>query len=216
MRMGRTWRSAVVLAWCAAGLRPAGSGAGDPYPLPVCVLLGTELDEGAKVLEVEGREVRLCCKECGDKFARESFAWLEEIDRRIVEQQGPRYPLTTCLPDGKVLKEGALNFVFRNRLFRVCDELCRQAVEQGPEASFAKLDEAVVRKQKAAYPLGTCVVSGKPLGEAAVDLVAANLLLRLAGPGQVEEFRRTPGRHIAKLEAELEKRSKASRPGKKP
>ena len=128
------------------------------------------------------------------------------VDDRIKEEQGPFYPLDTCVVDGTKLDDSnRLDVVFRNRLFRVCSDECQKKLEQSPAKYFALVNRAVVKKQKAGYPLSACVVSGKPLGPDAVDHVVGNQLVRLADADQIEPFNQNAGEFLAKVREALRK-----------
>ena len=176
-------------------------GVGDPYPLPHCAVVpDVLLDENAEMVMVGERELRVCCADCADRLRANSFESIRQIDERAVKQQLPLYPLSTCIVDDKPLIElGAINYVFRNRLFRVCSGKCQAKLEQEPAKFFGKLDYAVIEKQKPDYPLATCIVSGKPLAADSLDHVVANQLVRLSGFDQLEQFGRTPGNYLLKL-----------------
>lgn len=203
----------TVATLAAFGVEPVDPGVGDPYPLAHCAIVpDVLLDENAEMVTVEERELRVCCSDCADQLAANSFGATSQIDERIVQQQLPLYPLTTCIVDDKPLFGlGTINYVFRNRLFRVCSGKCQVKLEQEPAKFFGKLDYAVIEKQKPDYPLTTCIVSGKPLTADSLDHVVANQLIRLSGFDQLEQFGRTPGGYLLKLrEAAKEKTSAKS------
>lgn len=194
---------ATTVAALAGGVHGEEAGlssAGDPYPLPTCVVLDSPLYDDSSILDFDGREIRVCCEDCVGEFNDKYDTWIRVVDERIVMQETPYYPLATCLVDGKSLDEvSTVDFVFRNRLFRLCSDDCRQAVEQHPGKYFGLLNEAVIKKQKPGYPSAACIVSGKPLGEDAVDHVVGNQLVRLAGKEQLDEFEKNPGKYLAEL-----------------
>ncbi|HYW79131.1 MAG TPA: hypothetical protein VE890_06110 [Thermoguttaceae bacterium] len=97
--------------------------------------------------------------------------------------------------------------VFRNRLFRVCCDDCWYKIQDEPAKYFAKLNEAVVKAQKPTYPIETCIVSKKPLGNKAVDHICANMLVRLADEDQIKRFNESPGKYLEVLR-ELRKKGK--------
>jgi hypothetical protein len=165
----------VAVAFAASGFvipddkpapRPIKS---QPYPLATCIVSGEKLGSMGKpvVKDVDGRDVRLCCKGCVEKFEADKAGYLKKIDEQIIAQQIKHYPLTTCV----VMEEDSLsdesktvNYVYANRLVRFCCKGCVKDFNSDPAVYFAKLDEAVVKQQKEAYPLTTCPVSGEALG----------------------------------------------------
>lgn len=173
----------------------------DPYPLVDCVVCDSELDDSVEFFDIDGREIRVLANvDCGADFSSSTDRWLEEIDERIVAQQKPLYPLATCVVTGESIEtSGGIEFVYRNRLFLISSDECRDAIEKEPGKYFLALNKAVIEKQKPAYPLDKCLVSGRPLGAEAVDYVVANRLIRLADEGQIEVFDRLAGRHLAEL-----------------
>ena len=78
--------AAVVAATFALG--PLGALADDkdtkskPYPLTTCVVSGEKLGEMGDpyVFKHEGREVRLCCKDCLKKFEKEPAKYVKKIE----------------------------------------------------------------------------------------------------------------------------------------
>jgi hypothetical protein len=48
---------------------------GDPYPLARCIIADTPFDEGENVQAnvYEGREIRVCCDDCVNKFPDEAY-----------------------------------------------------------------------------------------------------------------------------------------------
>jgi len=169
----------------------------DPYPLRKCVILDCPLGDGAEVLYVGDREIRVCCDQCVNEF---SDTWIDVIDERIIEQQTPFYPLKTCVVDGKLLDDfNTVNKVAGNRLFRLCSDDCCKAVEQQPAKYFGVLNKAVIKQQKPNYPLAKCVVSDEPLGKDAIDHVVGNQLIRLSSSEQLDKFNANPGKYLQEL-----------------
>jgi hypothetical protein len=186
-----------AFAWAAA--EEPDPGIGDPYPLENCFILDQPLDRVVMIMD-RGREIRVCCKECRDRYFQEAYTVLARINEQIVQEQRPHYPLKTCVVDDKPLQEKAtVELVFRNRLFRLCSEKCGDALQKQPAKCFGKLDFSVIESQKPNYPLRTCLVTGKPLGDTAFDYVIANRLVRLSSLEQVSPFNRTPAKYLQKL-----------------
>ena len=125
----------------------------DPYPLRKCVILDCPLADGAEVLYVGDREIRVCCEDCVNQFG-DSEHWMTVVDEQIVEQQIPHYPLKSCIVDGKRLDDfNTIDKVFGNRLFRLCSEECFTALKKHPARYFRLLNAAVIKKQKRNYRL---------------------------------------------------------------
>lgn len=183
---------------------------GDPYPLEKCVIMDVPLDKRAHVLELNGREIRVCCSDCEDTFRAKFETWVRTLDDRIKDQQRSLYPLDICVVDETKLEDSnRLDVVVCNRLFRVCSAGCQERLDRDPAKYFAIVNKAVIEKQKESYPLTKCIVSGKALGSDAVDHVVANQLVRLANADQIDAFNKTPGKYLAQVrEAAKKKKAK--------
>ena len=186
--------------------------AGDVFPLANCPVCETQLGSTDKILREENREIRTCDEQCMEKLQADYFRFLDAIDAQIIVEQSDYYPLKACPVTGTSLEgKEPLDIVFRNRLFRVCCEDCRYKIEEEPAKYFTMLNAAVVKKQKADYPLKTCLVSKKPLGGKAVDHVCANMLIRLADPEQIARFNESPGKYLEELRKLREKSKKTAK-----
>ncbi|MHC4414982.1 MAG: hypothetical protein ACYS0G_06845 [Planctomycetota bacterium] len=183
-----------------------GEPVGDPYPLDTCPVSGKQLGSMGPpiVMMHEGREVRLCCKGCIRGFEKGAADYLEKIDRAIIAQQLPYYPMTTCPVSKEPL--GAMgepvNYVHNNRLVRFCCKGCLRGFRKDPAPVLAVLDEAVIAQQKEGYPLSTCMISGQKLGSMGepIDYVFANRLVRFCCAGCAGAFNKGPAAHLAKLD----------------
>lgn len=179
---------------------------GDVYPLATCTISGLPLgDKGPPVVMMhKGREMRFCCEGCLAKFEADPSEYLEQLDRKIVEQQLPYYPMTTCPVSGEPL--GAMgdpvNFVYNNRLIRFCCNGCKRTFKKDPAAVLATLNAAVIEQQGDDYPVDECVISGQKLGAMGepVDYVVANRLVRFCCNGCIAAFNKNPGVHLAALD----------------
>jgi hypothetical protein len=60
-----------------------------------------------------------------------------------------------------------VNYVYANRLVRFCCPECIKPFNADPAKFLAKIDEAVIKQQKDAYPLQACPVSGAPFSDKA-------------------------------------------------
>lgn len=88
------------------------------------------------------------------------------------------YPLNTCPISGKELSGEAVSKEYEGRQVRFCCGGCPGAFEKDTEASFAKLDQAIIEAQAASYPLKECINSGAALGDNAVSFVIGNRLVK--------------------------------------
>lgn len=134
------------------------------YPLTTCLVSGEEL--GAKAVDVliDDRLVRVCCENCVEGAKKDKEKFFAAIDIAVIKQQRAGYPLETCVISGEKLGEGAVSIVQGTYMLRVCCNDCTKEVRKSPEEALKKLHDAYIEKQRADYPLDTCVVSDEKLG----------------------------------------------------
>ncbi|MCI0364963.1 MAG: hypothetical protein L0219_13880, partial [Phycisphaerales bacterium] len=128
----------------------------------------------------------------------------KKIDEQIVKQQLAYYPSDTCFVSGDKLggeMGEPVNYVWRNRLVRLCCKGCIKDLNAEPDKYMSKLDEAIIAKQRDKYPLQTCVVSGEKLGSMGkpVETIIANRLVRLCCADCLPKLKATPATYLAKL-----------------
>ena len=135
------------LVFAQATTQPATTqpAAKDSYPLTTCIVSGGKLGGMGKpyVMQVEGREVRLCCKGCEAKVKADPAKYLKKMDDMIIAAQMPTYPRKTCVVSGDELgkPEDTFNVVRQNRLIRLCCESCIKELDKDPAGFAAKVDE---------------------------------------------------------------------------
>jgi hypothetical protein len=179
---------------------------GDPFPLPKCPVAAKELGSMGNpvVMMHEGREVRLCCKGCLKTFEMSAARYFKIIDRKVVEQQLPYYPMTTCPVSGEPLGSMGepVNYVHNNRLVRLCCKGCMRSLKMDPDKYIAALNQAVINQQGPDYPLATCVISKQKLGSMGepIDYIVANRLVRFCCGGCAGTFNRAPAAHLATVD----------------
>jgi hypothetical protein len=176
----------------------------DVYPLDTCIVMGGKLGSmGDPVVKtIDGREYRFCCAGCIGKVKKDPKTYAKKLDAAYAAQQIPSYPMDTCVVMGKKLDPArTIDHVKDGRLYRLCCPTCIGALERDPAKYRAILDAAAAEKQKAAYPLKTCAVSGKALGDNPTDVVASGRLVRLCCPGCVKSLEKDPGKYLGKLAA---------------
>ncbi|MCC7014661.1 MAG: hypothetical protein IT454_19020 [Planctomycetes bacterium] len=206
----------------ASGERPAGQKvqetkpAADPnqglidfqsacYPLKKCVISGEELGKNAINHVVDGRLVRVCCKDCVAAVEKDKSAAFKKIDAAVIEQQLARYPLEKCPISGEKLGEKAVNYVHGTRLIRACCNDCVAEIKKNAEPTLKKLGDAYIAAQKASYPLETCVVTGETIGKdpnmQPVDFLYGTRYFRLCCAGCKKAVTKDSDGMWAKVEA---------------
>jgi YHS domain-containing protein len=147
-------------------------------------------------------------------------AWLPsvlggEAGGRPNAQAADDYPLGTCVVSGdKLGEEGPpVVYEYEGRTVKFCCKKCIKDFNADPAKYLKKLDEAVIAKQKPAYPLDTCVVSGKKIGGMGegVDYVYNNRLVRFCCKGCIPKFKEDPTACLAKID-EAAKAKAAAKP----
>ena len=154
---------------------------GDVWPLNTCAVSGEELGGmGEPVVKVyDGREVRFCCAGCIRNFEKNKESFLQKADAAIIAQQKANYPLETCLNSNEPLGKEPVEAVVGNRLVRSCCKDCMDALKNDPAGTVAKLDAAVIAKQKPGYKATTCPVSDHKVEGDGVDAVVAGTYVKL-------------------------------------
>jgi hypothetical protein len=186
----------------AVGKAPAR--ASDPYARSLDALTSEPLGEKPVVVQHEGRELRFTTQANADAFKADATANLKKLDAAMAAEQGPTYPLETCVVTGAKLGSMGkpVDVIVNNRLFRICCAPCGGKIKKDPTAAFAKLNAAVIAAQKPAYPTKQCVVMAHDgLDENSTDHVVANRLVRLCCDGCIETFDKEPAKYLAKVDA---------------
>lgn len=181
---------------------------GMPYPLTTCIVSGEPLgaDTVTVILENQksgadnGREVKFCCSKCVEKFQATPGDYLPKLNAEIVKQQLAWYPAVNCpvMPDEKLPMPGqpgadeVKNVVYKNRLVRLCCPKCVRRFNANPDQFLKVLDESILAASSARYPLSTCPISGKTLGDGAVNVIAANRLVKVCCQGCVAAVENDP------------------------
>ena len=131
--------------------------------------------------------------------------FLPAVDKQMIRQQLAFYPLDACIVSGEKLggeMSEPIDFIHGNRLVRFCCTSCKPDFLEDPATFIAKLDQAVIEKQRPAYPLGQCVVSDEELGGEMgepVDVVVGNRLVRFCCRSCQKDFRKDPLKYLARL-----------------
>ncbi len=118
------------------------------------------------------------------------------------ERVGDPYPLNTCPISGMEL--GSMGEppvkLYEGREVRFCCASCFPKFERDLSASFAKLDEKIIKDQAPLYPLKTSVVSGRPLPDKPLDVVVGNRLVRVVDEAEKASLNREPRKYLKALD----------------
>lgn len=126
------------------------------------------------------------------------------------------YPLETCIVSGSKL--GSMGepvvYEYEGREIRFCCKGCIKQFDKDPEAYLDKMDEAIVARDLADYPLAVCVVSGQELGSMGdpVDYVYDNHLVRFCCKGCIKAFENDPDKYIARIDGARKAQAAAESP----
>lgn len=190
----------------------AANSVGDPYTLSTCIVTGQKLGSMGKpvIHNHNGREIRFCCAGCVGPFEKNAEEYIQKIDKAIVDTQLKSYPLETCVATGGKLGSMGepVNYVHNNRLVRFCCAGCINSFKADPAKFTAKIDQAVIEKQTASYPLDTCVVMGSKLGTMGkpVDVVVGNQLVRLCCAGCKDKVMAEPAKYLDQINQAAEQK----------
>ena len=209
----------VAVAALSAALAPlaprtpapaAGSDySGDPYPLETCPVSGEKLGkdavtvvlEGMKDAKLNGTQVKFCCPKCVEGFKADPAKYTGKMNEAIVKAAG-EYPIKACIVmTDEVIDSDAKIVVHHNRVYRLCCKKCVTRFERDPSKYVQEFEARVIAAQKPAYKATTCPVSGKPLGDGAVDMVLKDRLVRVCCPGCVGAVKADPAAAFAKIDA---------------
>ena len=129
-------------------------------------------------------------------------------DAQVIAQQLPSYPLDKCPVSGEELggtMGDPVNFVQEGRLVRFCCKDCIKDFKKDPAVVLKQIDEAVVKAQKASYPLAKCPVSGKELASMGepLDYVHGTRLVRFCCKDCVGTFQKDPAKVMAQIDKGL-------------
>jgi len=193
------------------------------YPLTTCVVSKRALDsgDGPFDLVVNGHLFRICCPGCKETTRAKAKEIRKSIERAVISKERAHWPVKKCPVSGEAYDETKakpVELVHGTRYVKLCCESCVMAFEYDPAVFMAEIDAAYIANQQKDYPLKTCPISGKPLGEEPVDLLYGTTLVRLCCKGCKGAFEKKPGvviekvqkawakAHAAKLKSEAEKK----------
>ncbi len=181
---------------------------GDPYPLSTCATCSKALAAGAETVVLEemkdrslnGTQVKFCCAKCVEDFKADPAKFVPAMQKAIIAAAPAGYPLKNCLmmPE-EVLDDTAKKAVYQNRVYQLCCKKCVVRFEKDPAKNAKEWEALVVAAQKDAYPMKTCVVSGKAIEGAGTWVVVQNHAFHLCCPGCAARVRADPAKYTAML-----------------
>lgn len=175
---------------------------GSPYLLDTDPVTGEKLGDQAVIYLHEGRELRFVSEKTVAEFKAAPDKYLPAADQKMIARQLPFYALETCPVSSDKLNGAmgkAIEMIYMNRLVRFCCSGCLKDWKKDPAKYFAKIDEAIIKKQGPTYPLDTCVVTGKkydPEPGKHVELIVGSRLVRLCCPECQQAVVKDPLKHL--------------------
>ena len=118
------------------------------------------------------------------------------------DYEGDPYTIGVCSVSGELLGSMGDPILLNHegRDIRFCCAGCSPKFESDPGQFISKIDALMVEAQKGHYPLDTDVVSGDPLGDAPVDVIHNNRLVRFSSQMSAQKFLKDSDAFIAKLD----------------
>ncbi|MBM3840522.1 MAG: hypothetical protein FJ398_21680 [Verrucomicrobia bacterium] len=115
-----------------------------PYPLNLCVVSNEKLDSMGEpfVFVHEGREVKLCCKDCRKDFDKNTAKFVAKIDEAAKKVKP--YPLQLCVVSDEKLDSMGEPFVFIHdgQEIKLCCKDCKKDFDKNAAKFTAKLSKA--------------------------------------------------------------------------
>lgn len=171
----------------------------DGYPLDTCLVSNEELDDSAKVFQVDGHTFKTCCKKCQAKIEKDPKTYVTKLEQAVTQAQAATYSLTTCPISGKTLNDKAVSVVVDTTLVKLCCGGCKDKLMADPQKAIAKVQSAAFAKQSATYTAKTCPVSGHDLDDNAVAVMHGTTLVKLCCSDCMEKLQATPNAMAAKV-----------------
>lgn len=177
------------------------------YPLTTCPVSGHELGKSGDPVDhvVQGRLVRLCCKDCVASVDKDPSAAFKKIDEGVVAAQKRAYPMTTCVVTGEKLSDTSIDHVYGTKLVRLANADAVAQFDKDPKKFMANVDKAWIEAQRPGYATKTCIVSGEAIEGSAdmtpVDYLYGTKLVRFCCKSCVRSFQKDPDTYLKKLAA---------------
>ncbi len=112
------------------------------YPLEKCIVSGKPLGNSAKNVVLYNRLFRLCCSDCREKLRDRPWFYFGKLDRAVIADQKPTYPLERSVVSGKPLGKDAVDHVIANRLIRLANPDEVKKLDEMPAKYLARVEQA--------------------------------------------------------------------------
>lgn len=177
----------------------------DAYPLDTCVVSGHPFaTDELKLVEVEGRTIKLCSAECAEKLQKDPQDYLAKLDQAVAETQLADYPLETCPISGKPLGSMGepVKLVLDNHLVQLCCKGCTAKAKASKDDIVRSIEVAAYAKQKDDYPLKTCLNTGEVLDpKHTIEVMHGPTLLRFCCKDCIDDLDKAPSMMLGQLQA---------------
>ena len=172
------------------------------YPVKTCVVSGEPLGKDGPIVDqvVQGRLVRMCCRECAKEIAKDPAPALRKLDAAVVAAQKPSYPLATCPVTGEKLGDKAVDHVYGTRLVRLANADAVASFDKDPKTAMQKVDRAWIEAQIPTYSQKVCPVTHEALGGEMgdpIDYLHGTKLVRFCCKACVRKFEKDPDKYLA-------------------
>lgn len=175
------------------------------YPLESCAVTGKKFtaEKPATDVVVNGRLIRVCCGRCESKVKGDASDAIAKIDKAVIAEQKPLWPLKTCPVSGEPMGSMGepIDLVLGTRYVQLCCKGCNRSAKKDPAAFLDKLDKLLIPELVKTYPTETCVVSGEALGSMgkSIDIMYGHRLVRLCCKGCMRAYKKDPAATVAKV-----------------
>lgn len=152
----------------------------------------------------------------GDMHNHASQPQADHATGHISERVGTPYPLLTDpLGDPLADVDSPVVVLRDGRELRFANEENLAVFNSDPKPYLSKVDRQLIKQQKSAYPLATCVVSGEKLGGdmgEPIDYVYGNRLVRFCCKMCRARFNHGPDAYLARIDKAVIESQKAEYP----
>lgn len=113
------------------------------YPLQRCVVDGKPLGDFSAIDFLRNNRLFRCCsQECCQAIEQQPTKYFDLLNKAVVKQQKPEYPLATCVVSEERLGENAIDYVVGNQLVRLADSDQIEAFDENPGKYLEQLRES--------------------------------------------------------------------------